>query len=288
MEKILIGLDDEAASQVAVDWVIERARRAPVEVRLYTAFDELLSNPLADERRLRETAERIVAAAPGSTVTTELDDRSIMEGLVERSRDVDLVVIGSHPHRPVRSALTGAFPAGVAVRSECPTIVVPDDWKPGGGSVLLAVADDDSSDAAIRFAAREALALGVPLEAVHAWEFPTASMDAVAAMLVGPEELSAAHQKILDRVVDRLAGEAVGVQIVPRLLHGPDGRVLDAVVDGARLVVLGTRRHSPAVGALIGSHVQKLLHHGGVAIAVVGNVSPEADAGSPASVPAHA
>jgi len=273
MEKILVGIDDEAASQVAVDWVIDRAQRNPVEVHLYTAFDELFSDPLADEKRLQDTAERITAAAPGSHVTTELDDASIMEGLIERTAGVDLLVIGSHPHRKVRSVLTGAFPAGVATRSSCPTIVVPDDWAPRGGDILLAVAADDSSDAAIRFAAGEARALDVAVEAVHAWEFPVASMDAVAALLVGPDETREAHQKMLDLVTDRLAGEAAGVRIVPRVLHGPDARVLEEAVDSASLVVLGTHRRDPVLGALTGSHVQKLLHHGQVPVAVVGNVA---------------
>jgi nucleotide-binding universal stress UspA family protein len=288
MEKILVGIDDEAASQIAVDWVIQRAQERPVQVHLYTAFDELFGDPVAAESRLLETAERIRSAAPATPVSTELDDRSIMEGLVEHTAEADLLVIGSHPHRRVRSALTGAFPSGIAVRALCPTVVIPDDWKPTGDNVVLAVADDESSDAATRFAAREALATGVPLEAVHAWEFPVPAMDTVAALVVGPEELHALHRTVLKRVTDQLADRADGLKIIPRLLHGPDGVVLDVVVDGARLVVLGTHRHGPAVGALLGSHVQRLLHHGGTPVAVVPNLAPGDGDGAEASVPAHA
>ena len=83
MEKVLVGIDDEAASQVAVDWVIERARRTPLHVTLFTALDMLGSNPITDDQLLETTAARIVSAAPGSQVKTITEDRSILEGIVE-------------------------------------------------------------------------------------------------------------------------------------------------------------------------------------------------------------
>lgn len=273
MERILVGIDDETASQVAVDWVIRRVQGAPAEVRLFTAFDELFSDPLADAKRLDDTADRIREAAPGTTVTTELGDRSILEGLVERSADADLLVIGSHPHRRVRSILTGAFPSGVAVRSHCPTVVVPDDWQPGGGPVVLAVADDDSSARATVFAAEEAVRAGVPLDAVHAWQMPTPMMESVAVLVSDPDELEHAHQDLLEGVVAGIRAEHPGLEVRPRLFHGPSGAVIEDAVGGARLLVLGTHRRDPALGALLGSHVQRLLHRGRVPIAVVGNDS---------------
>lgn len=42
MERIVVGIDTEAASQVAVDWVIRRAQREPASVRLVKAFDMLI------------------------------------------------------------------------------------------------------------------------------------------------------------------------------------------------------------------------------------------------------
>jgi nucleotide-binding universal stress UspA family protein len=269
MERILVGIDEEQASQTAVDWVIDRARRAPVHVTLFTAFDMLVSDPVAGEARLAKTAARISEAVPGAEVDTEIADRSILEGLVERSADADLLVIGSHPHRRVRSVLTGALPAAIVTHAHCPVIVVPDDWEPGGDRVVLGVADDDSSDAATRFAAREAVTAGVPLDAVHAWKLPVPSMDAVSAMVVGPEELEAIHTELLRRVTDRLDRSYDDLELRALLGHGDQAVTLDGVVDDARLLVLGTRRHGPAVGALLGSTVQHLLHHGRIAIAVV-------------------
>ena len=53
--------------------------------------------------------------------------------------------------------------------------------------------------------------------------------------------------------------------------HGDSQQELDAALDDASLLVLGTHRHGPAVGALLGSTVQHLLHRGRIAIAVVPN-----------------
>jgi nucleotide-binding universal stress UspA family protein len=269
MERVLVGIDGEAASQTAVDWVIERAQRAPLHVKLLTAFDMLTSDPTIDQDLLRTTAKRIEGAAPGTGVETELADRSILEALVERSADADLMVIGSHPHRKVRSILTGALPSALVARSHCATVVVPDDWRPGGRRIVLGVADDESSDTATRFAAREAVAAGTSLDAVHAWRLPQPSMDAVSSIIVGPEELEAIHQELLQRVTDRLGDAAPGVVVRGVLRHGDPAIEIDEVLDDTQLLVLGTHGHGPTLGALLGSKVQHLLHHGGVPVAVV-------------------
>lgn len=269
MERILVGIDSEKASQTAVDWVIERAERAPLHVKLVTAFDLLTSDPTVDQELLGTTAKRIEASAPGTDVETEVADQSILEALIERSADADLLVIGSHPHRKVRSILTGALPSALVARAHCATVVVPDDWRSGGRRIVLGVADDESSDTATRFAAREAVAADTPLDAVHAWRLPQPSMDAVAALIVGPEELGAIHQELLQRVTDRLGGAAHGVVVRGVLRHGDAAMQIDDVLDDTRLLVLGTHGRGPTLGALLGSKVQHLLHHGGVPIAVV-------------------
>jgi nucleotide-binding universal stress UspA family protein len=134
---------------------------------------------------------------------------------------------------------------------------------------VLGVADDESSDTATRFAAREAVAVGTSLDAVHAWRLPQPSMDAVSSIIVGPEELEAIHQELLQRVTDRLGDAAPGVVVRGVLRHGDPAVEIDEVLDDTRLLVMGTHGHGPTLGALLGSKVQHLLHHGGVPVAVV-------------------
>ncbi|MEO5921267.1 MAG: universal stress protein [Pseudolysinimonas sp.] len=274
MERVLIGIDQEQASQVAVDWVIERAATVAIQVKLFTAFDMLVDNPVADNDILAATRHRIQAACPTVDVEVELADRSILEGLIERSADADLVVIGSHPHRHVRSVLTGAFPSAVVTRSHCATVVVPDDWAPGRSGIVLGAADDDSSDAATVWAAREAMARDTELTAVHAWHLPVAAMDAVTSIIVLPEDLEAVHAELLQRVTHRIGASAPSVSIRTVLRHGNAALELDGVLDSAALLVLGTRGHGPAVGTLLGSVVQHMLHHGQVPVCVVPEPAP--------------
>ncbi|MEO8093606.1 MAG: universal stress protein, partial [Pseudolysinimonas sp.] len=207
MERVLIGIDEEQASQVAVDWVIERAQTVPMQVTLFTAFDMLVNDPVAGQGVLATTRDRILASAPGVEVEVEIADRSILEGLVERTADADLLVIGSHPRRRVRSVLTGAIPAALVTRSHCATVVVPDDWAPGRSTIVLGAADDDSSDAATVWAAREAVSRDAELVAVHAWRLPVPAMDATVSMLVQPEDFEAIHAELLTRVT-RCIGDA--------------------------------------------------------------------------------
>jgi len=271
MERVLIGVDEEQASQVAVDWVIERAKTVPMTITLFTAFDMLVNDPVTDQGIVETTRARIRAAVPAADVHVEVAERSILEGLAERSADADLLVIGSHPHRRVRSVLTGALPSALVSRTVCALVVVPDDWEPGSDTIVLGASDDDSSDAASIWAAQEAVARGTDLVAVHAWRFPVPSMDATAALLIDPDEIDAIHRELIERVLERIGDAAPGVQVRTVLRHGDAAYELDDIIDSAGLLVLGTRGHGPTLGTFLGSVVQHMLHHGRVPVCIVPN-----------------
>jgi nucleotide-binding universal stress UspA family protein len=127
----------------------------------------------------------------------------------------------------------------------------------------------------------------VPLEAVHAWRLPVPAMDAVSSLLVDSESVEAMHAELLKRVTDRLGSDAGEAMIRGILLHGESPAALDEVLDEAKLLVLGTHGRGPAIGALLGSTVQHMLHRGRVPIAVVPN-SPKASGQRPLATRSHA
>jgi nucleotide-binding universal stress UspA family protein len=260
MENITVGLDDEAASQTAVDWVIERAQVKPVNVRLVTAFDMLASNPLADQQLLALTGRRILTAAPAATVTTVLADRSIMEELIEQSMNADLLVIGSHPHHRIRSALTGSFPVGLAARSHCAVVIVPDDWTAQDGAIVVGVGTDHSSDTAAMFAAREAVEQDRELQVVHAWE-PWKAPRSVRTHLE--------RAGMLEAALDRIRAEFPTVRARGVLVEADPSDGIVASTRGAHLVVLGTHRLGAVTGLLLGSTGQRVMHHARVALCIV-------------------
>jgi len=279
MERIVVGVDSEAPSQVAVDWVIRRARQKAVEIRLVTAFDLLIDDPLAAEDRLERTRQRIVEAVPAASVTTTLIDGSIMEALVGRSRDADLVVVGYHRRRPVLSTLAGALPARFAARSQCTTVIVPEDWEPRDGSIVLGVGDDDAARTAVDFALAEATHPQRAIEVVHAWQLPTPSWDAIGALVASADDLHDAHREILEGTVKEMRESHPALTIRETLAEGPAvGALLDASTE-AELLVLGTHRRGAVSGLLLGSTVLDLLPRSPVPVCVVPLLAPLAPPG---------
>ena len=260
MENITVGLDDEAASQTAVNWVIDRARTKRVRVRLVTAFDMLASNPIADQQRLALTGRRILDAAPGTVVETVLADRSIMEELVEQSASADLLVIGSHPHQRLRSALTGSFPVNLAARSHCAIVIVPDDWTARDGAIVVGIAADHSSDAAAMFAAREAVEQNRVLEVVHAWEPWKAART---------RRTHVERADVLETALDRIIAAFPNVEVRGVLVEADPSDGIVASTRTAHLAVLGTHRLGAVTGLLLGSTGQRVMHQAAVALCIV-------------------
>lgn len=274
MERIVVSIDTEAASQVAVDWVIRRARREPAEIRVVKAFDMLVDEPPDDAELLEATRSRIEEAVPGATVTTALIDGSIMEALVGQSASADLVVIGYHRRHPVLSTLSGALPARFAARSHCSTVIVPEDWEPRDGGIVVGVGDDDVADTAVEFAVREAQHPRRALEVVHSWQLPTPSWDAVAALVASADDLRDAHRDILGSLVTRLRDAHPALDIREALTEGPAATSLLDAADDAELIVIGTHRRGPVSGLLLGSTAVDLLPRSRVPVCVVPLLAP--------------
>lgn len=171
MQDIVVGIDTELPSRVALDWVIERTALHPARVRLVTVIGDRPFSVKRAERDLAAAAARVAAARPGMAVeTTLLDGASIAEVLAEESADADLLVVGHHRGRILRSLATGALPTQIAMHATCPVVIVPHDWLRRFGKCVVGVQFDGSAEAAVSFAAAEARAFGRSLDIVHVTE----------------------------------------------------------------------------------------------------------------------
>lgn len=275
MERVTVGIDTEHASTRALDWAIERGRSRTIELRIVSSFDMLLVDVLAEQRRLEELKADVEARLPGTVVTTALVDGSIVETLVEASRYSDLLVLGYHRTRAVRSFLSGAVSVRVAARSHCPTVIVPDDAAGlQTGEIVAGVGDDDSAAAAVEWAAREAAASGSRLTVIHAWQIPVPSMNEVPMLLVSAEELREVHRRLLSEAVEPVLHGFPNVSVEQQLAEGRAPAVLAAAGAQASLVVIGTHRLSPVAGAVLGSTAIALLPHSAVPVCIVPLVAP--------------
>lgn len=270
MERIVIGIDAEPASSLAIDWVIRRAHHTAVDVTLVTAFDSLVDDPMAARERQIALAERIRTAHPEVQVEIELANASIHRALEERSEGADLLVIGSHRTRPIRSMLAGAVPSLIAAQSHCPTVIVPDDWTPREGDIVVGVSADDTSDPALIFGAHEARRRSAILRLVHAWQITPGAAMASSALIAPPVdgELEA-HREILHAAGRRLRAGLPHARIAEHLVQDRIADALLASSEAAELIVIGTHHHEPVVGLVLGSTGGHLLRRSQVPVCIV-------------------
>ena len=194
----------------------------------------------------------------------------------------DVLVIGSHRTRHLRSVVAGDLPGRVAQHASCPVVIVPDDWSPGDGMIVAGLEDDGSSTAALDRAAEFAVDAGCELHILHAWLRPDPPSDPVSHYLKVPVELRERHRLHLSDAAAALRRRHPGLAIVEVLYEGGTANGLLAVAARAELVVIGSHRRGPLAGFLTGSVGRDLLHRCATPLCVV--PSPH---GSPAAAPAE-
>ena len=136
MKTILIATDGSAGARAAVDEGLDFAEETDADV-LFVAirqpsrpvfgdpyWQQSLSNELA---RLRPALQEAVAEAESRGIHADYD---LLEGdpgerILElaRSRDVDLIVIGSRGHGQLAGLLLGSVSSAVAQRAHCPVLI---------------------------------------------------------------------------------------------------------------------------------------------------------------------
>lgn len=266
MYRITVGVDASSAATTAVDWVIAWHRASRAEITLVTAFDYLIAEIDEDAALLERQAARIRAVLPEARVATAMADGSVAGVFERRSRETDVIVVGSHRTRHLRSVLTGRLPLRIAEHAACPVVIVPDDWQPRAGAVVVGVGDDASSDGAIRFAAAEAAGLGVGLEVLHAWSRPGSASD-VPSGAIDDEQLRAVHGARLMEAARRAREAAPAVR--ERLHEGSAGLAMVALASDAALAVVGTHRSGPIGELLVGSTAASLIRESRTPVCVV-------------------
>jgi len=269
VERILVGLDASQASWTALRWTAERAAESPARVRIVHALEAADTDVLVVRERLAEAAAFVRGTAPGTVVETSVARGFAADALVDDTADADLLVIGAHRSRRVRSALTGSLPERIATRAPVPTVVVPDDWTPGSGPVVVGI-DADTAEAALGFGLREARRTGRSLRVVHAWRV-TAPVAARPVALL--EDASSTDEQSARLVLGEAEREAArrepAVSVRSTLWEGDAGEALAAAGVEATLVVVGRRHRTTIGGELFGSVAREMMHRSATPVVVV-------------------
>lgn len=269
MDTIVVGFDGTPPSFVALDWAAERAARQACRVEIITVGgSDLFADEILDTA-LGEAEVRVRDVAPDAEVTSRSVAGRMPEALVRAAAKADVLVIGAHHRRPVRSALTGWRPLRTVFRSGMPVVVVPDSWTDTDGPILVGVDDDDSSSAAVEFAAAEAASTGAGLTLLHAWQMPVPTMDGSVALLASPFAEKARHRHILESACKTVITARPDVKVDSLLARDSPTAALLMEARRSSLMVIGTHHRGLMSGAFLGSVGQDVLVESRIAVCVV-------------------
>ncbi|GAB3168739.1 universal stress protein [Myceligenerans halotolerans] len=293
---VVVGVDGSPDSSVALDWAATEAQvreadlhvlyglHTPVRVgpdgapTVVPALDDLRltgEGVLADARR--QVAER----APDVRVETRLDLRPPIEALLQAAKeDAALLVVGTRGLGTAAAIALGSVSGHVVIHAACPTVVVPspDEVPPDDGSIVVGVDGSEHSDAALRFALREANLRSARIVAVHAYRAQAPTLPFFdpghtdVAVEAGRQHVQAEvrAESMVRQMVAHAAQEVGGEpDFGVRVVEGHSSDLLVELARDAALTVVGTRGRGDFRAALLGSVSRDVLSHARRPVAVV-------------------
>lgn len=275
--KILVGVEDAPTSNDAVLWAAHAAAARGWRLELVTAtgwptvaLDVLYDDGVIQGANtlLETTAARVAEVAPGVTVGVEVDRRIPALALVERSREADLLVVGTHRLSAVERVFSGSLSYQIAAGAHCPVVVVPRLPDPEASGVVVGVDGSPDGVEAIALAAAEADWTGQDLHVVHAWQEPTTYAAADVFPLGVMDQVEQDERLVLAESVAGLAEQYPDLVVHSHLMHEQAATALLAVARRARLVVVGSRGRHGVARLLLGSVSHTVVLHAGCPVMV--------------------
>ncbi|MGN8048825.1 universal stress protein [Curtobacterium sp. 22159] len=266
-QHVVVGIDEHEASLRAIDWVMERDLPSGSRVDVVTVTNGWTTSPRADRAMVEAAAARLPDRSHVEVETLVrfgAPDRT----LIEAAADADLLVIGNRRQHRLRTALDGWMPERVPTVADLPVVVVPEDWEPVDGDVLLGV-DATTGDAALRFAADEALRSRRRLSALRAWKLPVATATGALSVLEDPQLYEDHNRSVLADSERLLHLRYPGLRHRPLLEEGDPVARLLAHAPSASLIVVGRRHRTTIGGVFTGSTAHGLITQGRTPVAVV-------------------
>ncbi|XBB69446.1 universal stress protein [Nocardioides sp. WV_118_6] len=279
---IIVAADGSADSDRAVQWAAEQAflERRPLVVLTAVGIagvpavswagmgaayayqpDDLLTHgrAIADDARARAEHRH-----PGLAVSTVVQVGDPRQVLVDLSRGVHLIVLGSRGRGLFRSKLLGSVSASVSRDAACPVVVCrpgAEDRAPGEGAGLLVGADGTpESLPVLEHAFRLASLRDLPLTVMHCvWEQP------------GPTE---EHRLLLGESIAGIRSAYPEVPVELRLASGLAEEALAAESVRWDLIVVGRHPVDTFLRLLTGAVATTLVERAQTTVAVVPQADP--------------
>ena len=270
--RVVVGFDGSEIAQTAAQWAAADARaRGRGLVLLHAILPPVTTGGLGVglppslelierlEQQARDELEATAATFEGLDVSARIAIGAPSAALLEASETADLVVVGSRGR--------GGF-SGLHLQAVC---IMHTLAASSARSVVVGIDGSAAAGGALAFAFDEASRHGWSLIALHAWDVPSYDL-----LIVPNGPVPVPLADVADDEV-RLAAEALAgfredypdVDVEERLVRGPAVQSLLAAAKDAAMIVVGTHGHGPAMGALLGSVSNGLLHKAQVPVVVV-------------------
>lgn len=290
--RIVVGVDESALSQAALEWAIGEARLRGAALELAYAQDAPLYLPLADlglgptasgdpARQGADGVEApawLVDAARGCAdqlaepVTWSVGIGSPSRHLMDRSHDALFLVVGTRGRGSVSGLALGSTSQQLAHHAPCPLVVVPDGPAPDArGPVVVGVDGSPASIATLAAAVAAARIRQVSLHLVHCWR-----ASGIAALTPDPSALTSARdweeengRRILQEAREAAEKTDPQLTITDHLATGTASAAVLEASRAASLIVVGSRGRGGFASLLLGSVSLAILHDAQVPVMVV-------------------
>ncbi|GAA4711665.1 universal stress protein [Phytohabitans rumicis] len=275
---IVVGYDDSAGAQAALQWAVEEASRTGPRLHLVYAIEWPAHPDIGVLGRAKEVVDTAAGAAravrPGMRITTEVVDTAATPALIEQSRNARLVVLGHRGRGGFPGLLLGSVAITATAHAHCPVVVVRPRQPMTRPNTPVVVGVDSSPESllALAFAMQEAAAHAVALIAIHGWTPDPAGRHT---------EMKSAARSALTAMVNPWREKYPDVPVATRLTTDGVANALISASNDAQLVVVGSRGRGGFGGLLLGSVSQQLLHHAACPVAVLRHVAHDAPDESP-------
>lgn len=281
--RVVVAFDGSTSARTALEAGAQRARRHGVPLVLLCAVEvgDAMSVQAFSESAgtmLTDAADRCRTELGVADVSTEVRYGSATAAVLDAARPGDLLVVGTHGHRPVARVLLGSTSSSLVTHSRHPVLVARSGAVTSDAPVVVGVDGSPSAVAAVQMAAAEADHARVVLRAVAAvppvvdpmgfTSGPDAAEIEEAEAFVA-EALAGLHERYPDLVVERVVSQTHPVEALVRASRQ------------ARLLVLGSRGRGTFLSLLLGSVSRETVQRVATSVLVVHPVAGEPDTSRP-------
>ncbi|MCD4548998.1 universal stress protein [Schaalia sp. lx-260] len=287
-EVVLVGVDGSKESLDAASWATARALRTGARIHLmctyavasYSAAALDAGYTVIDDDALRRGAQQVVDEAMeyvrergAQHVSSSVEAGDPAGILVEMSREVDLIVVGSRGRGGFADRLLGTVSASLPAHAHCPVVVVPRHTSGKKFTpierIVVGVDGSEAVSVALKHSVAEAAVWDARLTAVSA--VPLASGGTMMSWLPTAVDRRALLDDIrqsLSQAVDA-ACDGKDMKVARHVLDGSPASLLIEFSTAVDLIVVGTRGRGGFAGVLLGSTSQTVLHHSTCPVMIV-------------------